>query len=204
MKIICIEMNYRDHLREIEAAEPTEPVFFLKPDTALLRNNDPFFIPDFSQDVQYECELVVHINRVFKSIEPRFAHRCYDSIGLGIDFTARDLQHKCRTNGMPWEISKAFDKSAVISPRFLPVNEVENVNNLQFELKLNNETRQIGLTADMIFSIDQIISYVSQFMTLKMGDLIYTGTPAGVGTVAIGDHITATLQGETLLDFDIK
>lgn len=197
-------MNYRDHLSEINAIEPTEPIFFMKPDTALLRNNDPFYIPDFTNDLQYECELVVRINRLFKAVEPRFASKCYDEIGLGIDFTARDLQQKCRENGLPWEISKAFDKSAAISPEFLPVCSFSDVNDLEFKLMINNEIRQVGITKHMIFSIDNIISYLSQFMTLKIGDLIFTGTPAGVGRLNIGDHISASLEGQTLLDFNIK
>ncbi len=198
-------MNYREHIKELQSAEPSVPVFFLKPDTALLRNNDPFFIPDFSDDLHYECEVVIKIHKMCKAIEPRFASRYYNEVGLGIDFTARDLQRKCRAEGLPWEICKAFDKSAALSPRFIPIEQLGgDTQNLNFELKINGESRQSASTRDMIFTVDQIISYVSQFMTLKIGDLIYTGTPVGVGAVKIGDHLCASLEGETLLDFDIK
>jgi 2-keto-4-pentenoate hydratase/2-oxohepta-3-ene-1,7-dioic acid hydratase in catechol pathway len=177
----------------------------MKPDTALLRNNDPFFVPDFSSRVDYECELVVRINRVGRSISPRFAHRYYDEVGLGIDFTARDLQGEAIARGLPWEACKAFDRSAALSAEFLPLKELGgNVQNLHFEMSLGGEVRQRGHTADMIFTVDEIISRVSRFVTLKMGDLIYTGTPVGVGPVTPGDRLTASLEGRTLLDFAIK
>lgn len=202
MKIICIGMNYADHIKELGSRTPTVPVFFMKPDTALLRNNDPFYIPDFSKDLHYECEVVVRINRVVKSIDQKFAHRCYDQVGLGIDFTARDLQEKCKASGLPWEICKSFDNSAAVSNQFIPKDELPEI--LNFTLDINGERRQTGCTSDMIFSIDRIISYVSEFVTLKTGDLIFTGTPVGVGQVKIGDRLLATLQGCTLLDFEIK
>lgn len=211
MKIICIGMNYADHVKELpsvwngqERPVPTEPVFFIKPDTALLRNNDPFYIPDFSNDLQYECEVIVKISRLCKGVEERFAHRCYDEIGLGIDFTARDLQRKCKTEGLPWEISKGFDYSAAVTPTFIQKTELPDIQNLNFSLDLNGERKQTGNTANMIFSIDRIIAYVSHFVTLKIGDLLFTGTPMGVGQVHIGDRLTAMLEGIPMLDFQIK
>lgn len=177
----------------------------MKPDTALLRNNDPFYVPDFSQEVHYETELVVKINRVGRAIAERFAPRYYAEVGLGIDFTARDLQRNCIAQGLPWEIAKAFDHSAALSPEFIPLAELGgDVQNLHFEMRLNGELRQHGFTGDMIFSVNRIISYVSRFVTLKMGDLIYTGTPVGVGPVKPGDRLTASLEKQTLLDFDIR
>ncbi|MBO5875705.1 MAG: fumarylacetoacetate hydrolase family protein [Alistipes sp.] len=206
MKIICIGRNYADHATELNdgAALPKEPLFFLKPDTALLRNNDPFYIPRFSERVDYECELVVKINRVGKCIDRRFAHRYYDEVGLGIDFTARDLQRKAIAEGLPWEASKCFDHSAALSPEFVPLLEVGAIDNLHFDLRVNGQVRQQGNTAEMLFSVDEIISHVSQYMTLKIGDLIYTGTPCGVGPVAVGDNLVATLEGHELLNFDIR
>lgn len=210
MKIICIGMNYAEHVKELktslgtERTNPEEPVFFMKPDTALLRNSDPFYIPDFSRDVHYECEVVVRINRLCKAIDEKFAHRCYDEIGLGIDFTARDLQRRCKDLGRPWEIAKAFDHSAAVSSQFLPKKELPEIQDIHFSLDINGARRQSGHTADMLFSVDQIISYVSRFVTLKIGDLIFTGTPVGVGPVRIGDRLTGILEGHTLLDFEIK
>lgn len=204
MKIICIGMNYAEHVAELRSKTPSEPVFFMKPDTALLRNNDPFYIPDFSTNLHYECELVVKINRLCKAIDLQFAHRCYDEIGLGIDFTARDLQEKCKANGHPWEICKSFDKSAAISPEFINKSELPDIQNINFTLEINSALRQHGNTSDMIFGIDHIISYISRFVTLKMGDLIYTGTPVGVGAVQIGDRLTGCIEGRKMLDFLIK
>ena len=207
MKISCIGRNYADHVRELRdgGTIPAEPLFFLKPDTALLRNNDPFYLPAFSDEVHYECELVVRINRVGRCIAERFARRYYDEVGLGIDFTARDLQRRAIAEGLPWEASKAFDHSAALSPRFLPLAELGgDVQRLRFELALNGQVRQRGDTAEMIFPIDRLIAHVSQYVTLRMGDLLYTGTPVGVGPVHAGDTLRATLEGETLLDFDIR
>lgn len=204
MKIICIGMNYAKHIAELGSHTPSEPLFFMKPDTALLRNCDPFYIPDFTNDLHYECELVVKINRLCKAIDVKFAHRCYDEIGLGIDFTARDLQEKCKAKGAPWEICKAFDKSAAISPEFIPKSELPEIQNINFELKINSDVRQSANSSDMIFGVDQIISYVSRFVTLKMGDLIFTGTPVGVGAVKIGDRLVGSIEGRQMFDFKIK
>ena len=205
MKIICIGQNYRKHCEELNHKIPTEPVFFLKPDTALHRNNDPFYLPDFSDNLHYELELVVRINRVGKCIDRRFAHRYYDEVGLGIDFTARDLQRKAIAEGLPWECCKSFDYSAALSPRFIPLAELGgDVQKLNFELELNGEKRQIGNTAEMLWTVDQLIAHVSQFVMLRMGDLLFTGTPSGVGKVSAGDNLRATLCGEELLNFDIR
>lgn len=207
MKIICIGRNYREHISELDNTRevPSEPQFFMKPDTALLRNNDPFYIPSFSKELHYETELVVRINRVVKAIEERFAYRCYDEVGLGIDFTARDVQRRCMAEGLPWEICKSFDRSAAVSPRFFKLGELgKGVQDLRFEMELNGEVRQRGVTADMVFGVDKIISYVSHFVTLKIGDLIFTGTPAGVGRLNVGDRLKASLEGVELFDFDIK
>ena len=206
MKIICIGRNYADQAAEVhDGAElPKEPLFFLKPDTALLRNNDPFYIPSFSQEVHYECELVVRITRLAKCIDERFASRCYEEVGLGIDFTARDLQREAIAKGLPWELCKGFDHSAALSNQFVPLKELGgDVQNLHFEMELNGEVRQRGFTGDMLFTVDRIISHVSKYMTLRIGDLIYTGTPVGVGAVKAGDNIKARIGGHTLLDFDV-
>ena len=207
MKIICIGRNYRAHIAELDHTNqvPEAPQFFLKPDTALLRNNDPFYVPDFSKQVDYETELVVRINRVGKYIDRRFAPRYYSEVGLGIDFTARDLQREAIAKGLPWEMCKGFDRSAGLSNEFVPLEELGgNIQDLHFEMTLNGEVRQSGWTGDMIFSVDEIIAHVSKFMTLKIGDLIYTGTPVGVGPVTSGDRLVASLEGRTLLDFDIR
>lgn len=203
MKIICIGRNYAKHAKEMNAAVPTTPLFFMKPDVALLRPGTPFFYPNFSKDIHFECELVVKINRVGKNIAAKFAHKYYDEIGLGIDFTARDLQQKCKENGHPWEIAKSFEGSAPISKEFIDKKTID-LNTLSFHLEKNGETVQQGTTEDMIFSIDRIIAYVSQFMTLKKGDLIYTGTPAGVGPIAIGDELTGFIGEREMLSVRIK
>ena len=206
MKIICIGRNYADHAKELnDGAEiPKEPLFFLKPDTALLRNNDPFYIPSFSNEVHYECELVVRITRLAKCIDRKFASRCYEEVGLGIDFTARDLQREAIQTGLPWELCKGFDHSAALSNQFVPLAELGgDVQNLEFEMELNGEVRQHGFTKDMLFTVDEIISHISRYMTLRIGDLIYTGTPVGVGPVKPGDNIKAKIGGHTLLDFDV-
>ncbi|MBO5874377.1 MAG: fumarylacetoacetate hydrolase family protein [Rikenellaceae bacterium] len=204
MKIICIGQNYRKHCLELGNKIPTEPVFFLKPDTALHRNNDPFYLPDFSNNLHYELELVVRINRVGKCIEERFAHRYYNEVGLGVDFTARDLQYKQSEAGLPWEVAKAFDHSAAISPEFFPIEKIENIQDLQFRCDLNGQPVQYGATSDMIFTIDRLISYVSKFVTLKIGDLLFTGTPAGVGALKIGDRLEGFLEEQKLIDIEIR
>ena len=207
MKIICIGRNYADHVKELHdgGTIPEEPIFFLKPDTALLRNNDPFYIPPFSHHPHYEEGLVARINRGGKCIEERFAHRYYDEVGLGIDFTARDLQREAIAKGLPWERAKGFDHSAALSPEFIPLAELGgDVQRLHFELAINGQVRQQGDTSQMLFGVNRLISYLSQYITLKIGDLLYTGTPVGVGPVHPGDNLRATLEGRTLLDFDIR
>lgn len=204
MKIICIGRNYIEHAKELNNPVPKTPVFFMKPDSALLQKNRPFYYPSFSKNIHHEVELVVRINRLGKNIEKKFAHRYYDEIGLGIDFTARDLQDECKKSGKPWEIAKAFDYSAALSSEFIAKEQIENMNEIAFHLDINGKRVQTGVSSDMIFSIDEIIEYISQFVTLKIGDLIYTGTPAGVGPVQIGDRLEGTLEGKKLLDFEIK
>lgn len=203
MKIICIGRNYADHAKEMNAPVPEVPMFFTKPDTSLLRPGTPFFYPNFSKDIHYECELVVKINKVGKNIAQKFAHKYYDEIGLGIDFTARDLQAICKEKGHPWEIAKGFEGSAPISKNFIPKESLD-LENINFKLEKNGETVQKGFSKDMIFNIDQLISYVSQFMTLKKGDLIYTGTPEGVGPVQIGDVLSGFIGEEKMFDLKIK
>ncbi|MBR1991912.1 MAG: fumarylacetoacetate hydrolase family protein [Bacteroidales bacterium] len=203
MKIICIGRNYLPHIQELGHKVPTEPTFFLKPESAMVIRNRPFFLPDFSQQVEYEVELIYRINKVGKYIQEKYAHTYYDAIGLGIDFTARDLQRNCIENGNPWEIAKAFDGSAVMS-QFIDKEEFDDLNNLDFHLDLNGKTVQSGNSSEMIFTIDKIISYVSQFMTLKMGDVIYTGTPKGVGKVAINDRLEGWIGERKLLNFRVK
>ena len=206
MKLICIGRNYVAHAAELnDGAElPKEPLFFLKPDTALLRNNDPFYIPAFSNEVHYECELVVRITRLAKCMDVKFASRCYEEVGLGIDFTACDLQREAIAKGLPWELCKGFDHSAALSNQFIPLAELGgDVQNLEFEMELNGEVRQRGLTRELLFTVDEIIAHVSKYMTLRIGDLIFTGTPVGVGAVKAGDNIKARLGGHELLNFDI-
>jgi len=203
MKIICIGRNYVAHARELNNEVPDNPVFFLKPDSALVTDNRPFFYPEFSKDVHYELEVVIRINRLGRSIEEQFANRYYNEVALGIDFTARDLQAEQKKKGLPWEIAKGFDYSAPIS-EFFPLEKFGDIHHLSFRLDLNGKTVQEGNTSLMIFSFEKIISYVSGFMTLKTGDLIYTGTPAGVGPVAINDRLEAYLEGEKLMDFPVK
>ena len=204
MKIICIGRNYVDHAKELNNPVPEEPVFFMKPDTALLRNNAPFFYPSFSKDIQYEVELIIKINKVGRCIGEKFASRYYSEVGLGIDFTARDVQQRCKENGLPWEVAKAFDFSAPISSKFLPIADFETVDSIPFRLDQNGEVVQQGNSADMLFNVDRIISYVSQYVTLKIGDLIYTGTPAGVGSVAIGDRLQGYIGDTLMFDFEVK
>jgi 2-keto-4-pentenoate hydratase/2-oxohepta-3-ene-1,7-dioic acid hydratase in catechol pathway len=203
MKIICIGRNYAEHAKEMNAAVPVEPVFFLKPDTALIRDNQPFYYPDFSKEIHHEVELVLKISKPGKNIEEKFAHKYYEEIGIGIDFTARDLQAKCKEKGLPWEKAKAFDGSAPIGI-FTDKKKFSELNNIDFHLDVNGKTVQKGNTKDLLFSFDAVISYVSKFFTLKTGDLIYTGTPEGVGPVNIGDKLEAYIGNECLLTFEIK
>ena len=203
MKIICIGRNYVKHAQELKNDIPEEPVFFMKPDSALLLGNKPFYIPDFSNDLHYEVELILKISRLGKNIEPRFAHRYYNEIGLGIDFTARDIQRKLSEKGLPWEKAKAFDSSAVLGD-FVPKEELGDLADIRFSLLKNGEIVQDGHSADMIFPSDSIVSHVSKYVTLKIGDLIYTGTPAGVGPVNIDDRLEGFLAGKKMFDFMVK
>ncbi len=203
MKIICIGRNYTEHARELNNPVPSKPVFFMKPDSALLINNNPFFLPDFSNEIHYETEIVLKISRLGKNIQKQFAGRYYNSLGVGIDFTARDLQDACKKAGHPWEIAKSFDQSAAIG-RFITLTSVHDPHAINFQLDINGITVQKGNTKDMIFSFDDIIAYISTFVTLKTGDLIFTGTPAGVGPVKNGDHLVASVEGQILLDFNIR
>jgi len=203
MKIICIGRNYVAHAKELNNPLPSAPVFFMKPDTALIIRNRPFFYPEFSSDIHYEVELVFKINKNGRHIEEKFAHTYYNEVGIGIDFTARDIQSKCKEKGLPWEQAKAFDGSAPCS-KFLHLEKYPDPSNIQFHLLKNGEKVQNGNSSLMIFSIDKIISYVSKFITLKMGDLIFTGTPAGVAPVIIGDKLEAFIEGEKMLKCEIK
>lgn len=203
MKIICIGRNYANHAKEMNAEVPEAPMFFMKPDTALLPKGNPLFYPNFTNDLHFECELVIKINRLGKNIAEKFAHEYYDHVGLGIDFTARDLQSQCKQKSHPWEIAKAFEHSAPLGKKFIPLKGMD-INNINFHLDKNGETVQKGNSSDMIFKVDQLIAYISQFMTLKIGDLIFTGTPAGVGPVQIGDHLIGYIEGEEILNLRIK
>lgn len=203
MKIIAIGRNYAEHAKELNNAVPSVPVIFMKPDTALLKDNKPFYLPDFSEDVQHELELVLKISKEGKNISEKFAANYYEEIGLGIDFTARDIQNRHKEKGLPWELAKAFDNSAPVSA-FVPKTQFADVYQLNIRLDVNGQTRQQGCTADLLFSFEKLISYVSGYITLKKGDLIFTGTPAGVAKVAIGDRLEGYLENEKLLDFYIK
>ncbi|GAA0880380.1 fumarylacetoacetate hydrolase family protein [Algoriphagus jejuensis] len=203
MKIICIGRNYAAHIEELKNEKPGKPVVFLKPDTALLKNGSPFYYPDFSKNIHHELELVLKISKEGKYIQPQFAHRYFEEIGLGIDFTARDLQDQCKAKGLPWEIAKAFNSSAPIGD-FKSTSDFADLKNIDFQLEINGELKQKGNTSLMLFDFATIISYVSQFFTLKKGDLIYTGTPAGVGPVEIGDRLTGFIGKEKMLDFEVK
>ena len=203
MKIICIGRNYSAHIKELDSKTPEEPVFFLKPDSAVLLSQHPFVIPEFSKEVHYEVEVLVKINKLGKYIQPKFAHKYYNKIGLGIDFTARDLQRKCKAAGLPWEMAKAFDGAAVIGD-WVSKEGLGDLNDLNFSLEKNDEQVQRGNTSNMLFKIDELIAYVSQFMTLKIGDVIFTGTPEGVGPVAIDDKLTGYLSGRQMFAINIK
>ena len=204
MKIIAVGMNYAAHNKELHhTLELTEPTIFMKSDSSLLKDGKPFFIPDFSSEIHYETELVIKVDRLGKNIAERFAHRYYHEVTVGIDFTARDWQRRLCAQGLPWELCKSFDNSAVIGT-FIPLSEAGNVNALSFHLDLNGKTVQEGHTQEMLFSVDRIIAYVSRFFTLKIGDLIFTGTPAGVGPVHIGDRLEGYLGDRKLLDFHVR
>ena len=203
MKLICIGRNYTDHIKELENEKPIDPVVFLKPDTAILLKKQPFFIPDFSDDVHHEVEVLVKINKVGKHIDKKFAHKYYDEIGLGIDFTARDLQAKLKAKGLPWEKAKAFDGAAVIG-KWLPKSKFENVDHINFSLKKNDDIVQQGNTELMLWKIDELIEYVSKYFTLKIGDIIFTGTPAGVGKVFAEDQLIGYIENEELFSIKIK
>ena len=210
MKILAVGMNYRKHLLELNNPEPVEPVLFIKPDSALsfasastASVNKPFFLPDFSQQIHYEAEVVVKICKLGKNIAAKFAHRYYNEVTVGLDLTARDLQNKLRQAGMPWEICKGFDQSAILG-QFEPLELFGEIQNLNFRLDINGKTVQQGCTADMIFTVDKVIEYASRFFTLKTGDMIYTGTPSGIGVINPEDHLEGYLMGKKLLDVRIK
>ncbi|UOK41148.1 MULTISPECIES: fumarylacetoacetate hydrolase family protein [Flavobacterium] len=203
MKIICIGRNYADHISELQNERPSEPVIFMKPDTAVLPKQTPFVIPEFSNDVHHEVEVLVKINKVGKYIDPKFAHKYYDQIGLGIDFTARDLQTELKSKGLPWEKAKAFDHSAIISD-FLPKKNFSSLENVNFELTNNGKVVQSGNTSQMLWKIDELIAYVSQYFTLKTGDVIFTGTPAGVAKVQADDVLEGFIEGKQLFKIQVK
>ncbi|SEP83884.1 fumarylacetoacetate hydrolase family protein [Flavobacterium urocaniciphilum] len=203
MKIICIGRNYADHIAELENERPSEPVIFLKPDTAILPKQTPFTIPEFSNDVQHEVEVLVKICKVGKYVSPKFAHKYYDEIGLGIDFTARDLQTTLKEKGLPWEKAKAFDHSAIIGD-FLPKKNYSSLENINFELRKNNIVAQKGNTSLMLWKIDELVSYVSQYFTLKKGDIIFTGTPQGVASVKENDVLEGYLEGKQVFKIQVK
>jgi 2-keto-4-pentenoate hydratase/2-oxohepta-3-ene-1,7-dioic acid hydratase in catechol pathway len=204
MRIFAIGRNYVEHIRELNNERPDEPVIFTKPDTALLRNNEPFYYPDFSNDIHHEVELVLRIGKEGKNIQEKFASKYYDGIGIGIDFTARDLQTKAKEKGLPWDIAKGFNGSAPISDKFLPVTHFKNLSDINFRLTVDGALKQQGNTGLMIFSFDYIIAYLSKFFTLRTGDLIFTGTPKGVGPVKPGNVLAAYIEDEKLLEFEVK
>lgn len=203
MKIICIGRNYTEHIKELNNKQSEDPIFFLKPETALLLRNRPFYYPDYSKNIHYEAELVIRIDRNGKHIRAAFADDYYTEIGFGIDLTARDLQQQCKEKGLPWDIAKGFDSSAPLS-KFIPLTDLKNSDNIEFTLTKNGEVVQKGFSKDMIFSFEKIISHVSRFITLKMGDIIFTGTPAGVGAVSIGDKLEGFIEDKKMLSLLIK
>lgn len=203
MKLICIGRNYTEHIKELQNEKPTDPVVFLKPDTAILLKKQPFFIPDFSNDVHHEVEILIKINKVGKYIDRKFAHKYYDDIGLGIDFTARDLQSQLKAKGLPWEKAKAFDGAAVIG-KWLPKSNFEDLNNINFSLQNNQQVVQQGNTSFMLWKIDEIIEYVSKYFTLKIGDIIFTGTPAGVAKVSANDELKGFIEQTEMFSVKIK
>ena len=203
MKLICIGRNYTKHIEELNSEKPSDPVIFLKPDTAILLKNQPFFIPDFSDNIHYEVEIIIKINKVGKYIDKKFAHKYYDEIGLGIDFTARDLQNQLKDKGLPWEKCKAFDGSAVIG-NWLPKTQFKDINNITFSLLKNDEVVQNGNTANMLWKIDEIIEYVSKYFTLKIGDIIFTGTTEGVGKVFANDRLKGLIENKEMFSITVK
>ena len=204
MKIVCVGRNYAKHINELENEKPAEPVLFIKPDSAVLPNRNPLVLPDFAKVFHYEVELVIKINKLGKHIEPKFAYRYYDEIGLGLDITARDLQNQLKAKGLPWEKAKAFDNSAVVSKEFLPKNDFNDLQNIHFSLQKNGQVVQRGHTREMLWPIDELISYISRFFTLKKGDLIFTGTPAGVGKIKINDILTGYIENREMFRVKIK
>ena len=204
MRIFAVGRNYVEHIEELNNQRPDEPVIFTKPDTALLKNNATFYYPDISKDIHHEVEIVLKISKDGKNIEEKFAHKYYDSIGIGVDFTARDIQAKLKEKALPWDIAKGFDGSAPIGLKFIPVNEINDVKNINFHLEVDGVLKQKGNTSLMLFPFDVIIAYLSKFFTLRMGDLIFTGTPKGVGPVSKGNRLTAYIENEKLLDFEVK
>jgi acylpyruvate hydrolase len=203
MKIFCIGRNYADHAKELNNPVPSEPLIFMKPPTALVVNNKPFYYPDFTKDLHYEGEIVLRICKNGRSIQPEFAHRYYDAVAFGIDFTARDLQDKLKQKGQPWEIAKGFDRSAPLS-RWVSLEDIRDKNNIRFQLKKNGEVVQDGHTSDLIFHFDTLICHISRYFTLQKSDMIFTGTPAGVGPVQIGDLLEGFIEGEHLLSCQIR
>ncbi len=204
MRIFAVGRNYAEHIKELNNERPDEPVIFTKPDTALLRNNAPFYYPDFSKDIHYEVELVLRICKEGKNIEEKFAHKYYDAISIGVDFTARDLQQKAKEKGLPWDIAKGFNGSAPVADKFIPVSDFKDLKNINFSLTIDGEIKQQGNTSLMLFSFDYIILYLSRFFTLRAGDLIFTGTPKGVGPVKVGNVLSAYIENDKLLEFEIK
>jgi len=203
MKILAVGKNYAAHAKEFDGKVPTEPIIFMKPDSCIVTGNKPFYYPDFSQNIHHEIEIVVKINKICKSVEEKFAHRYYDEITLGVDFTARDMQQRFVKEGLPWTLAKGFDGAAPIG-EFIPKTKFIDIQNIGFSLALNDNIQQSGNTKDMVFTIDKIIAYITKFITLKAGDLIFTGTPEGVSAVKIGDNIKGWIENEKILDFDVK
>lgn len=204
MRIFCVGRNYVEHIEELKNERPDEPIIFTKPDTAIIRSNGPFYLPDFSKDIHHEVELVLRICKEGKNIEEKFASKYYDSIGIGIDFTARDLQQKAKEKGLPWDIAKGFNGSAPLSDKFIPVSEFKNVKDLNFSLQIDGNLKQQGNTSFMLFNFEYIISYLSKFFTLRTGDYIFTGTPKGVSAVTVGNVLSAYIENEKLLEFEVK
>lgn len=203
MKIIAIGRNYAEHIKELNNERPDEPVIFTKPETAILKDNEPFYHPDFSQDIHHEVEIIVKISKMGKNIEEKFAHKYYEEIGIGIDFTARDIQSKLKAKGLPWDLAKGFNGSAPISG-FVSKSKFADLTNLNFHLDVNGELRQEGNTSMMLYPIDTIIAFISKYFTLKTGDIIFTGTPAGVGPVKVGDTLSCFIESEKMLEFEVK